>query len=209
MAVGLIAPPKTVGAYCGAANRRAARRGDAAPAHGRLFVARGTREEPELFEAPPARSRCRPGRCRKKRPCRVPARRRGERGARHRSYRSAARSPGGARGKSIRTRGCLAVAAASRAQSTPDSGLLRSPRMRNTAGPSTGPWGEQAKLRRSRAQVRRGACDRVEQMCRSCGGCRGSAGSAAYEQQVRRGGQAGEAAISRMGRDGRGVYPGN
>ena len=62
----------------------------------------------------------------------------GERGAGDRSYRPAAHSPGGARGKSIRTRGCPAVAAPSRAQSTPGSGLLRAPRRRKPAGPITG-----------------------------------------------------------------------
>ena len=93
-----------------------------------------------MFEAPPARSRCRPGRCRRRRPCRVPVRRRGgERGARHRSYRSAARSPGGARGRSIRTRALSSGCSLHREvnlRRTPDSSerLERG----NTAGPSTG-----------------------------------------------------------------------
>ncbi len=41
-------------------------------------------------------------------------------------------------GAEIRTRRCLAVLAPSRGQSTPGSGLLRAPRRRNSAGPSTG-----------------------------------------------------------------------
>ena len=44
------------------------------------------------------------------------------------SWRPLARPQGGARGRSIRTRGCPAVRAPSRSQSTPDSGLSGPPR---------------------------------------------------------------------------------